>query len=674
LGLFFSPLSALSLDVRNRSGAGDALALAEKLWNRAVDLQHMGDREQAANIFLRIYQDSPNSPRAEDSLWQAIQHYKESAENDRSHLETLEELYGHFVTSFPESARASKVDFDLGLLNYEKRFYHEALTRFRLILKKYPDSDIAGRADYLRAKTYLKLGRIEEARDLFVKYASSADQELKAKGLAGLGEIYNREDKPEKALKIIKESLLVSSTFYLNNPEAEVLREMGEAYIRIGNEEYGRKQLFHYLNVIGNKADRLDILWEIAESFHRQNKEEAAQQVYERIVQEGEETEKVFLAARFRIASFLDNSANPLSKWKRRVDLKDPAGDLPYTSLLENTLEGPLAQDARRGLFQRYRARGDFDDASNIAKIYLYQLSPEEKSPALRKTADDMLIYVIQHLVEEKKYQEAYDFYRLHHRHVVLFPDGSLLYLVGKALEALSLYDQAATVYWRALSLPLEDSDRVDLYYRRARVYLAKKDYKAADRLLFYLRSEYENTKEVGEIYSLSGRLAEEKGDKDSALQFYRKAFKIKTLVSRTSQYANDYLRLLLELKKLAEMDRVLTSIESTDDGLENEDRQRWFVLLAQKWQDSGDKNAAGQAYQKALADGMPQTTQEAQKAWLELGDLQARGEQQPDIGEEYYRKALEGPDPILKALAKERLKQIGIERSLSNLDLPDRR
>jgi tetratricopeptide (TPR) repeat protein len=673
-GLFFLPLSALSLDTQNRPGDEDAPALAEKLWNRAVDLQRRGVRERAANTFLRVYQDFPYSPMAEDSLWQAIQYYKESAGNDRSHLETLEELYGRFAASFPESARASKINFDLGLLNYEKRFYRDALTRFQLILKKYPDSDLAGRANYLQAKTYLKLGQIKEARDLFAKYANSADKDLKAKGLAGLGEIYNREDKPEKALEIIKKSLSLSSTFYLNNPEAEVLLEMGEAYLRMGNEESGRKQLFHYLNIIGNKAGRLDVLWEIAESFHRQTREEAAQEVYERIVEEGVETEKVFLAARFRIAYYRDDPANVLSKWQRRGDLKDPAGDLPYTSLLENTFEGPLAQDARRGLFRRYQARGAFDDASNIAKIYLHQLSPEEKSPALRKAADDMLIYVIQHLAEEKRYQEVYDFYRMQHRHVVLFPDGRLLYLVGQALEALSLYDQAATVYWRALSLPLKDSDKVDLYFRRARVYLAKKDFEAAGRLLFYLRSVYENKKEVGEIYSLSGRLEEERKDKNSALKFYREAFKINTLAARRKQYINDYLRLLLELNKLTEMNKVLTSIGSGDDGLENEKLQGWFVLLAEKWQDSGDKDAAAQAYRKVLADGMPLATKEAQKAWLELGDLQARGEKQPDKGEEYYRKAAEGPDPLLKALAQERLKQIGIERSFFDLDLPDRR
>ncbi len=89
------------------------------------------------------------------------------------------------------------------------------MARFRLFLKKFPDSPLSGRADYLEAKTYLQLGQIDKARNLFEKYTQAKNKELRAKGLAGLGEIYNRQGHYEKALAILKKSLSLSSSFYL---------------------------------------------------------------------------------------------------------------------------------------------------------------------------------------------------------------------------------------------------------------------------------------------------------------------------------------------------------------------------------------------------------------------------------------------------------------------------
>ncbi len=188
------------------------------------------------------------------------------------------------------------------------------------------------------------------------------------------------------------------------------MRELGLASFKVGNEELGRKYYFHYLNLAGNTADRLAILLEIAESFHRQGLKAAAQGVYKKIIEEGNDTEKPFLVARFRVAQYLDDPDNILSKWQHRRDLKDPEGDLPYTSLLAVIDQGPLAQDARRGLFRRYQARDSFADALNIARIYLRQLPDQDKDPKSRKAANDMLLYVMEHLVKAGDFKGAYRF------------------------------------------------------------------------------------------------------------------------------------------------------------------------------------------------------------------------------------------------------------------------
>lgn len=636
-----------------------------------MDLRSGGNREKAANTFLRVYQDYPRSPMAEESLLQAIQYYRDAVHFDRNRLNTLEELYKRFITDYPASKHAQQIQFELGRIYYEKRYFREALARFRFFLKKFPDSPLSERANYLVAKTYLQLGQIDKASNLFEKYAASKNSELRAKGLAGQGEIYNREGKYDKALEVLKKSLSLSSTFYQNNPEADVLRDLGLAYFHLGNEEYGRQYYFHYLNIVGNSADRLDILLEIAESFHRQGMMAAAQGVYGMIVEEGNDTEKPFLIARFRVAQYLDDPDNSLSKWQRRGDLTDPEGDLPYTSLLAVIDHGPLAQDARRGLFRRYQARGDFESALNIARIYLRELPDQEKDAKLRKAANDMLLYVVKHQVEAGDFAAACDFYKAQHRHVVQYPDGRLLYLVGQAMQGLYLYDQAAIVYWRALRLPLTDEEKIDLYYRRGRVYLALRDFPSAERLLAYLRDLYKGSKAVGEIFSQSGKLAELEKDPETALQYYRQAFEIATLPERKDQYAADYLRLLLETGKLSEMQEVLSKIAAQKGWLSPEQQQQWLVRLGEGLEKKGETAAAQKSYEGSLAEALPQTSPEAQKVRLTLGDI-ALKQGKKEEAKKRYEQAATGPVSLLTSLAGERLKQMTIEKSLSNLDLPE--
>ena len=341
--------------------------------------------------------------------------------------------------------------------------------------------------------------------------------------------------------------------------------------------------------------------------------ETAAQGIYETIVAEGDETQKPYLIARFRIADFLDDPDNVLSKWQRRGDLADPAGDAPYLDLLAIIGDGRLAQEARRGLFRRYRQRQAFDDALNITRLYLRALPDDEKDPVLRKTANDMLIYVVEHLMGEKKFKEVYDFYKNQHRHVVRYPRGRLLYLVGEALEGLYLYKQASVVYYRALALPLTDEEKIDLYDRRARVYLAMRDFASADRLLTYLREIYAKSEAIAEIYYLSGRLEEERENTGSALPYYRKALEAASASSRRPAYAEAYLRMLLKKQQYPEMERVLLENGSGAVELDSQSRRTLLLSLAEGFEKSGDTASAEKVY-RALLSSTPEKTKSREK------------------------------------------------------------
>lgn len=652
--------------------AEDTPELAEKLWNRAMDLQGMGERQEAANTFLRVYHEFPRSAMAEDSLWRSIQFYRQQASSvDRSQWHTVQELSRQFNIDFPESQYAIRVNFDLGLLHFEQEQYREALTRFKLFVKKFPDSPLVVRAHYLQAKALLRTGQIEAAESAYAGYAKSVSPEEKAKGLAGLGEIYNRRGEFEKALKMFRESLELAPMAFLNKPEADVYREFGTSYLRLGNEEYGRQQLFRYLNIVGQVEDRFDVLLEIAESYSRQRRSNDAQGLYELIISEGGKDLRASRVAQFRLLQYRDNPDTELSKWQRRGDYQDREEDASYENLLNDVHAGDMAQQARRGLFRRYQARNEFQPAFDIARSFLRQLDEKTATEDERQSANGMLLYLVETLLGQERYKDVYEFYEEQHRHVLLYPEGRLLYLVGQALEKLALYREATILYFRALALPLTAEDKIDLYYRRVGLYLTMKDYSSADVLLDYLRADYADAAALGELSYLSGNLREKQGRYNEALAFYAKAAEVVTFPAKKKDYAEAHLRLLLMQDHLLEGGERL-AVYQQNGWLEPAELQPWYVEFGRKLVGAGKLETARDEYAAALDEKMPEAGRLTQKARLEFGDVLLRlGE--VEAAQAQYTKAQAGADTVLQKLAAERLKQQGIDAAMQKIDLPVR-
>ncbi len=568
-----------------------------------------------------------------------------------------------------DSPSRPTVDFRLCRRLYEQQRYRQALARFNLLAKRFPDFSACKRLRYRQAMCYLKGGQVEKAREIFTAFTREKDQTTRARGLAGLGQIALRRQDYPRALTYLRRAFETSSSFYRNSPEVESLRDLGIVALKTGDEVRGRQSIMHYLNVVGTASDRLDLLLEIAESYHRQGRQQAAQALYSQIDREGEEHQRPVIIARFRIVEFLDDPENILSKWQRRGDLKDKRGDIPYLRLLDLEFSGPLAQDARRALFRRYRARDDFTAAFEVSRTYLRQMKADGAAAREKKAADAMLLYVVEHLLAEEKYREVYRFYRDFHDHVRHYPDGRLLYMVGQALENLYLYDQAAVVYFRALRLPLAEKDKTDLYYRRARVYLAKKDYGAADRLLTYLRKIYDKKSEIGEIAYLSGQLAEATGDLAAAIRYYRQAQQILTFPERRVEYAEQYLAALEADEQPAVMAGTLARYRD-EKWLDAARLQQWYLRTGQLFLKKGATGEAADVLALAVASDMPADGVVAQKAHFALADVLIRLDR-PEEGRKHLEQAAAGDDAIVKQLAAEKLRQMEIDTSMSRIDLP---
>lgn len=629
------------------------------LWDAAIAARKADELGQASRLFLRYYEKYRKTDKAQEALWQAALTKKQLAlVTTPPEWEAVRNLFRMYSTDFPDAEHSQEAYFEIGVSHYRMKYYREALIYFNLFGQRYPDSALTPQVRYWQGKTMVTVGRFDEAAAVYQEVLKSEDRTLRILAMIGLGETYSAIGRNSKALQTYLSIMREYPKYYYE--DLDFLVNLGNAYFKVGKEQQGREQLFYFLNMTEQPQRRAEVLFDLAESYHRLGEDASAQKLYANVIEEGKPGERPVVLALFRQAEFLDDPDKKLSKWQKRRDPTDPAGDVPYRVVLDNYHADPIAQDARRALFLRYKARGNFEYASEVGKSYLRNDAPGLMAGESKDFSNLILLYLAEELLAKKEFEKLFHLYEIEHRHVKTLDSGHFLFLVGQALEALSLYDQAGVVYYRALSLPIADQEKVALYFRRAEVYLAQKNTKAADLLLKYLRDIYQDSKNIGEVYFLSGRLSEMEGRSAEALNYYTKVAAAPTFPEKKNLYAQGRLRQMFRLALYDEMLDALSSYRQ-EQLLEAAELQSWYRRLGDELRRI-DEQKTFAAYLAAVSEDMPREVEAAQHIHLNLGDMFYRlGE--VDKGRDHLVKAQQGPDMLLKKRAQERLNQVEIDQ-----------
>ena len=640
-----------------------------RLWLDAEAAAQAGELARASGLYLRYYEKFRQNEKAEEALWQAARLAKKEAEEAASpDWEGVRNLFRSFTTDFAESRRAPEAYFEVGYAHYRMRFFREALIYFKLFGERYPNSPLLPLVRFWHANTFFAVDRLAEAAALYNEVAAGAEEDdLRIKARMGLGDTLAARKDHAGALAAFSSLVKQYPDYILRDPE--LLSKLGVAHLRLGNESEGRKQLYHYYNLSEDARARNAALFEVAESSLREGEAETALKLFELVIERGGPGERVVVLAQFRVAEYFDDQGRALPKWQKRNELTDPEGDKPFLAVLDSYHAEPIAQDARRGLFIRYRARKQFEDALVVGKSYLRNDEPGLLPGEKEDFANTILLYLGEELFARQQYENLYQLYAAEHRHVNTLNDGRFLFLVGRALEALSLYEQAAVVYYRGLALPLSPEDKRDLYFRRAEVYLLQKNHVAADRLLTYLRDIYKDGKELGEVAFLSGRLSEALGRKAEALDYYARAASILTFPERKGVYAEARLRLLFSIGSYPEVSSSLEEYRR-QEWLAPEALQGWYRRLGDALAKAKKSREARDAYLAGVGEKMPQEGRVAQELHLLLGELFLQGKE-VEQSREHLEKAQAGPDKLLEKKARERLNQIEINQVRKRLSGP---
>ena len=629
-----------------------------EVWQEAVDAVKGGDLAKAASAYQRYYEKFRDAGQAEEALWQAAQNLKQLAlQSPTPQWDKVRDIFRRYGADFPKSKRSAEAYFEVGYAHYRMRFYREALIYFKLFLERYPDSPLRDRARLAQADTLFAVGRVAEALDIYTKVSESGDEEIKAKALMGLGELMAASKDPVGALKTFATLFEKYPDYHHRNPE--LLRKLGYVYLRVGKEEDARRSLFHYLNLAENASDRGEILFELGESYLRGGDGMTALKLYERILEDDAREDRIAVLARFRRAEFMDNLERKAVKGMHAADLSDPEGDKPFLAAIEAYPDDPIVQDARRALFLRYQARNNPESAADIGWSYLHHDKAGSASGKKENFSGKILLYLGEGFLARKEYDKLYQLYLAEYRHIKDLDNGRFLYVVGQALESLSLLDQASAVYFRAQGLPLSDEDKADLYSRRAEVYLLQKNLAAADRLLRYVQEIYRETEYLGEFHYLTGKLNEAQGKKKEALAWYVKATTISPVPAKIKVYVEARLRMLATLGMYGEGIEVLARSQK-NQWLGVEALQDWYREFGDGLAGE-DSRAAIAAYLAGVNGDMPKDTKAAQQIHLQLGELFSKA-REIEKGRGHLQKAQAGPDELLKKKAKSILNQIEID------------
>jgi tetratricopeptide (TPR) repeat protein len=637
----------------------------EKLWSQAMELFSNGDDEDSAKQFLTFYKRYPEHIRAEEALWRAAFLYRGLAFTSSDvEWDKVMELFRSFTTEYPESERLADAYFEVAHAYSQMNYHREAITYYSLYLKRFPSGSKASKATFLKAGSMLQIQRFKEAAGVYARLKETDDPINRLRGEAGEGHIFFAQGKYHDALGIYKRILRHNPSYYISDPE--ILRFMGIASLRVNNDEEGLGNLIHYLNLSGPGQFRADVLFEMAESYFKQGNTLAANHFYGQIISEGNKDDKLVLLSLFRLAQKKKETL-AVSEKDKREELTEKKQDKPFQDILDKHYADPLSQDARYELVKRHWEREEFDQAFVIGKAYLRYDTEEVQKKEVHNILGHILEKRVEGLLDQQQYEEVYQLYLDEYPYVKGYQRGRLLFLVGRALESMSLWKEASTVYYRALGLSLTPEEKLDLYFHRAQTYIAGNEIPSAQRLLKYLRKIYVIEPAIAEIYFLSGKLREIQKRQEDAIAFFQMAVESYPEDNRKAEYAENYLRLLFELEKTAEAKKVLGRFKK-ESWLNPEKEIDWFIRLGDAYRMHKNFSQAIEIYQSILTAKEPGKPSALQSVHLHLGDaLLKSGDEKAAFLQ--LEKAIAGNDATIQGLARERLEQARIDKSLAELE-----
>lgn len=381
--------------------ADNSTAELEELYKQAQTAMAAGDLEGGRQAMTAMVE-HPKAPEAlrEELLYNLADITMQQGKDDlEGNFTAILEAYEAAKYANPASRNVPEALYRIGYLHLSVGNLPEAKGNFDLLRRKYPDNprvpmtDVFWGDHYLREKQYAKAA--EHYRYVLQNFPMSAA--VKPANV-GLLKAYTELGFFDKAMEIVKDIEKRWPRYYLGDPS--FLMAAGYAAMLSGNNERAREYFWAYANIVPEAPDADVAMARIGDIHLKQNKPNAAREIYHRTAEAYPDREGG-LIAQMRLAEegVLD---------KPSIGDMAPVFDRPeinpeeiYKRILEHT-ESPLAPVARLKLAMWRLWNKKFPESLEDVRRFQQDYPNHELLPKAREVADKaMQDWILRDLEQE---------------------------------------------------------------------------------------------------------------------------------------------------------------------------------------------------------------------------------------------------------------------------------
>ena len=278
----------------------DSPLRAQALYLLGSSLVSLGRGNEALSVFKDIsklnYLDMDLLQKVEYEI--ADCYYKIGQENEAvSRFKLLRAKY-------PNSKLAPDIMWWLGQYYYRSDDLNLARRYFGALIQDFPDSQLIADAFYAIGLTFSDENKFNAAVDNFRMAIKFGRVDLRVQAAVALVDIYSREGRPQEALKLYNE--IVQDTLGLDKA---LFSRIAQAYYKIGN--YAEAKVFYFKSLgVAASEEIADIRFSLAEVFEADSEPKEAIQQYLLAADLYTQTPQLFVRSLLRVAKLYEDKEN----------------------------------------------------------------------------------------------------------------------------------------------------------------------------------------------------------------------------------------------------------------------------------------------------------------------------------------------------------------------------
>ncbi|MCG2708395.1 MAG: tetratricopeptide repeat protein [Candidatus Omnitrophica bacterium] len=308
----------------------DSPLCAQALYMLGVSDISLGKFNEALSVFKDIFKLDPLDIQLQQRIEYEIAdcYYKLGQENEAvSRFKLLRAKY-------PNSKLIQDIMWWLGQYYYRSKDLNLARRYFSSLIKDFPDSQLAADASYAIGLTFSDENKFEQAVDNFSLAIKLGKADLKAQAAVALADIYSRQGRLPEALEQYNQIIK-------NTPGLAKLLfpRIAQVYSKIG--DYAEAKIFYLKSLeVAAPEEMADIRFSLAEALEANSEPEAAIQQYLLAADLDTQAPQLFIRSLLRAAKIYEdkeNSKEALKIYKRIIE-KVPSA--PEAGFVQERING----------------------------------------------------------------------------------------------------------------------------------------------------------------------------------------------------------------------------------------------------------------------------------------------------------------------------------------------